>query len=82
MSAEAIAAANRGAARALGEVLRRRRPDLAWEVTIGPRGRLDREPAAAGAGKVRRSEAGGHDASPLGDRPASLPDPDHRKRAA
>ena len=70
-----------GAARALAEVLRRRRPDFAWEVVISPLDRPQRNSMATGrkvVGRVPTSDQ----TNPIGDMAPSLADPDDRKSAA
>ena len=77
---DAVAAMRAGAARALEQVLRARRPDLAWEVW-DPVERHDVPGAPAGVDEVGL-EPGRDHADALLKRTAPLPHPDDAKRAA
>lgn len=81
-SPEAIAAAQAGAARALGVLLRRLRPDLTWEVGVPGDGSQLRS-SEPRPGEVLRLMAGCDHPHALGDvDSAALPDPGDAHRAA
>lgn len=74
------AAVRVGAARALAEILRARRPDLAMEVTFEEINRDRRSGGDATDAEVRRLEPRGDDSHPV--EPSALAHPDDAERAA
>ena len=82
MSGDAMRA---GAAKALEEVLRRRHPDFAWEVTAPvERAEVDRLAVAdpSRRGQVHGLVASLDGAHPIADVPAALANPHDRESAA